>query len=328
MSRYLTLLGCLAVVLAGCVNNQQENNVVSTRYLHKYGYAVSKNEFEERKYPGQVITVLKNGVTITSTYENGVLHGTCTHTFPHSQTVETYFLYNHGALVKEIAYDVSGMPLREEVVLSPTRYASTKWYADGTPMSTEEYAGKELVDAQYFTRLNEVEARIEKGKGTRVVRDIQGVLVSREEFAEGYVAKRETFYPNGTPESTAHYFFGVLNGEKKTFNENGEPLSVREYIAGKLHGRTTFYKNGAHAIDVHYLDGKKNGLEIHYLDGDMISQEILWENDKKHGPSKYYIEGVPEVEYFYDGQTVSESKWKELNQLDEMIGQISPAVAW
>ena len=239
MSRYLYLLGVLSFLLAGCSRDSQENNVVSTRYIHKYGYAVSKSEFEDRQYPGQAITVLKNGVTITSTYENGLLHGPSTHTFPHSQTVETYFLYNQGALVKEIVYDITGMPLREEVQLSPTRFVSTKWYNDGTPLSTEEYAGQELVDAQYFTRQNEVEARVQKGKGSRVVRDLKGVLLSREDVDEGYVTKRDTFYANGAPESTAFYVRGVLHGEKKSFNETGEPLAVREYIAGKLHGKTT-----------------------------------------------------------------------------------------
>jgi antitoxin component YwqK of YwqJK toxin-antitoxin module len=328
MSRYLYLLGFFSLLLAGCCKSQQECNVVSTRYIHKYGYAVSKDEFEERKYPGQVVTALKNGVTITSTYENGLLHGPSTHTFPHSQTIETYFLYNQGSLVKEIVYDVSGMPLREEVQLSPTRFVSTKWYNDGTPLSIEEYAGKELVDAQYFTRQNEVEARIQKGKGTRVVRNIQGILLSREEFDEGYVAKKDTFYANGAPESTAYYTRGILNGEKKSFNENGEPLAVREYVAGKLHGKTTFYKNGARSVDVHYLDGLKNGLEIHYLDGNLVSQEIVWENDHKHGPSRYFVDGIAQVEYFYDGRPVSEDKWKELNQLDQMINRINPAIAW
>jgi len=328
MSRYLYLLGVLSFLLAGCSRDSQENNVVSTRYIHKYGYAVSKSEFEDRQYPGQAITVLKNGVTITSTYENGLLHGPSTHTFPHSQTVETYFLYNQGALVKEIVYDITGMPLREEVQLSPTRFVSTKWYNDGTPLSTEEYAGQELVDAQYFTRQNEVEARVQKGKGSRVVRDLKGVLLSREDVDEGYVTKRDTFYANGAPESTAFYVRGVLHGEKKSFNETGEPLAVREYIAGKLHGKTTFYKNGAKSVEVHYLDGLKNGLEVHYLDGQVVSQEIIWENDHKHGPSKYYVDGIAQVEYFYDGRPVSEDKWKELNQLDEMIYKINPAVAW
>ncbi len=330
MSRYLYLLGFLGLFLAGCCKDKQECNVVSTRYIHNYGYAVSKDEFETKKYPGQAITVLKNGVTITSTYENGLLHGPSTHTFPHSQTVETRFIYNQGSLVKEVVYDVAGMPLREEVRLSPTRYVSTKWYNDGNgiPLSIEEYAGDELVEAQYFNRQNEVESRIQKGKGTRVVRNNQGVLLAREEIDEGYATKKDTFYANGAPESTAYYVRGVLNGEKKSFTENGEPLAVREYIAGKLHGKTTFYKNGARSVDVHFLDGLKNGLEIHYIDGSVVSQEIVWENDRKHGPSKYYVDGIAQVEYYYDGRPVSEDKWNELNQLDQMINRINPAVAW
>jgi antitoxin component YwqK of YwqJK toxin-antitoxin module len=328
MSRTLYLLGCFGLLLVGCSQKQQDNNVVSQRYVHKYGYAVSKDEFEGKKYPGQVITTLKNGVTITSTYENGVLHGASTHTFPNSQTVESYFLYNNGLLVKKITYDMSGMPLREDVQQSPSRFVSTRRYADGTPMCTEEYVGKELVDGQYFTRLNEVEARVEKGKGTRLVRDPQGILIAREEFEDGYLTKQDTFYANGYPESNAVYQRGVLQGEKKSFSENGEPLAVKEYVNGKLHGKTTFYKNGARSVDVHYLDGLKNGLEIHYIDGNTVSQEILWENDKKHGPSKYFADGVVQVEYYYDGERVSDAKWKELSRLDEMIGKINPAVSW
>jgi len=328
MSRSLYLLGFFGLFLAGCCNNKQECNVVSTRYIHKYGYAVSKNEFEEKKYPGQVVTALKNGVTITSTYENGVLHGLSRHTFPHSQTIEIDYLYNQGTLVKVNVYDVTGMPLREEVILSTTRSSSTKWYSNGTPLSIEEFAGKELIEARYFNLQNEVEAQVQKGKGTRIARTIEGILLSKDEIDEGYVTKRETFYPNGSPESIAYYVRGVLHGEKKSFTQSGEPLAVREYINGKLHGKTAFYKNGARYVDVHYLDGLKNGLEIHYIDGNVVSQEIVWENNKKHGPSKYYVDGTAQVEYYYDGNLVSEAKWKELNQLDEMINRISPAVAW
>ena len=330
MRRIVTPLAlCLTLFLAGCRSNTQDNNVVSERYIHKYGYAVSKNEFEERKYPGQVITSLKTGVTITATYENGLLHGPSTHTFPHSQTVESYYLYNQGNLVKQVLYNIHGMPLREEIQLSPTRFASTKWYSDGTPMSTEEYAGKELVEGQYFTRQNEVESRIEKGRGTRIIRDLQGVLLAKEEVEQGYITQKDTFYANGAPESTSYFVGGLLHGEKRSFAETGDPLAVKEYVNGKLHGKSTFFKNGARSVEVHYLDGQKNGLEIHYLDGETISQEILWENDHRHGPSKYYVDGVAQVEYFYDGEKVSENKWKELSNLDQMIGQITaPSSTW
>src|SRR3989344_6292707 len=109
-SIYLTL-GVIALLLASCERKQRENDVVSQRYIHKYGYAVSKDEFEDRKYPGQVVTLLKNGVTVTTTYEDGILHGPCTHTYPHSQTIETYYLYKEGFLTKEVHYDITGMPV-------------------------------------------------------------------------------------------------------------------------------------------------------------------------------------------------------------------------
>lgn len=320
------VLGVLGLLLIGCNKQKEGSNVVSQRYIHKYGYAVSKDEFENCKYPGQAITLLKNGVMITSTYENGVLNGVCTHTYPHSQTVEVYYVYNQGNLVKEILYDITGMPIREEVQLSPTRYATTLWYADGTPMCTEEYANQELLEGQYFTPNNDLEARVEKGKGIRIRRDVKGVLLYRDQIEEGYVTKHETFFPSGSPESVAYYFQGKLSGEKRSFNIAGEPISLKEYINGLLHGKSTFYKNGTKYLEIHYLDGKKNGLEIHYLDGDTISQEILWENDQKHGPSKYYVNGVAQVEYYYDGALVSANKWHELNHIDEMISQITPEV--
>jgi antitoxin component YwqK of YwqJK toxin-antitoxin module len=315
-----------ALLFTACGKNKQGDDVVSQRYMHKYGYAVSKEEFEGRQYPGQVITLLKNGVTITATYENGVLHGACTHTFPHSQTVESYYVYNQGNLVKEVLYDITGMPVREEIQLSPTRYATTLWYASGTPLCTEEYANQELLEGQYFTPENDLEAQVVKGKGERVRRDTQGVLLYRDTIDEGYITKRETFFPNGTPESIAYYHHGKLHGEKKTFTATGEPLAVKEYIGGVLHGKSTFYKNGTKYLESYYLDGMKNGLEIHYIDGEVVSQEILWENDKRHGPSLYYVDGAPQTEYYYDGQIVSQEKWNELSQLDDLANKISPAV--
>jgi len=320
MKSYLCLmLGAVGILFVGCAKKQQNDDVVSQRYVHKYGYAVAKDEFESRQYPGQVITLLRNGVTITATYENGVLHGPCTHTFPNSQTVETFYVYNQGKLVKETLYDVTGMPLREEVQLSPTRCSTTLWYSDGTPMSLEEYSNNELLEGQYFTVHNDLEAQVVKGKGKRVRRDNQGLLLYRDDIAEGYLTRRETFYANNSPESIAYYRDGKLHGEKKTFTIAGEPIAIKEYVAGVLHGKSTYFKNGSKHMEVHYLDGMKNGLEIHYLDGDVVCQEILWENDKKHGPSRYFIDGIAQTEYYYDNNKVDEAKWKELTHVENII---------
>ncbi len=35
--------------LCGCNNNKDNDNVVSQRYIHKYGYAVSQEEWESKK---------------------------------------------------------------------------------------------------------------------------------------------------------------------------------------------------------------------------------------------------------------------------------------
>jgi antitoxin component YwqK of YwqJK toxin-antitoxin module len=320
------VLGALGLLVASCQKANKDNPVVSQRYVHKYGYAVSQEEWEANRYPGQVITHLTNGVTITVTYENGMKHGPCTHTYPHSQTVEKYFLYNQNSLVKEIIYDHRGMPVREMVQLSPSRRAITVWYIEGNPMCIEEYAGEELLEGQYCTLNNEIEARVEKGHGLRIRRDQMGTLLSKDLFDRGYMVKRESFFPNGSPESIIHYKMGKLHGEKKTYAISGEPIAIEEWLNGRLHGKSTYFKNGVKYLDVSYLDGAKNGIETHYLDGEEISQEISWENDRKHGPSVFYIDGIPQTQWFYDGDLVSKGRYEEMHHLDEMISKISQEV--
>ncbi|MCI0382126.1 MAG: toxin-antitoxin system YwqK family antitoxin [Chlamydiae bacterium] len=309
-------------IFSGC-GNRADDDVVAERFIHKYGYAVSKEEWESKTYPGQVITTLRNGVTITATYENGILHGPCTHTYSNSQTVQNFYLYNQGNLVKEISYDLRGMPMREKIQLSPSRYSLTMWYSDGTPASVEDYAGEELVEGEYFTLNNETESRIEKGCGMRMIRDELGILVAKDTFENGYMSKRETFYPGGTPESINFYSMNKLHGEKKIFAPGGEPLAIEEWTDGLLHGKAAYFSNGAKQMEISYLYGLKNGLETHYIDGKTVSKEILWENDKKHGSSTFYIDGLAKTEWFYAGQRVSKKKFDELDELDQMISKLS-----
>lgn len=323
MKKYLFSLPIAAtLLLSGCGNGDKANQIISKRYIHKYGYAVSKEEWEANHYPGQVITTLRNGVTITTTYENGVIHGPCTHTHPHSQTVQYFYLYDHGDLKKEVIYDNIGMPLREKVQLSPKRYCVTKWYTDGTPMSVEDFAGEELIDGQYFTLNNEVESRIERGVGLRTRRDRQGILLSKDHFDKGYMTKREAFYPNGNPESSTLYDMNKITGERTVYDENGKPLAVEEWVDDTLHGKATYFANGLKQVEVFFLHGSKNGVETHFIDGDTIEQEIYWFNNKRHGPTKFYVgDGLAKTEWYYGGKLVSKKKYDELDQLDKMITQ-------
>lgn len=329
MKKSISLLfsSVLLLSLAGCKKESNSSDVISQKYTHKYGYAVSKDEFESRKYPGQIETLLKNGVHLTSTYENGLLHGPASRTYPHSHIVEAHCLYNQGKLVREKLYDISGMPVKETVQLTPSRHSVTHWYTEGTPLSMEEFAGRELIEGQYFNKANELDAQVVRGKGTRIERSREGVLLAKEIIEEGYAIQKETFHPNGTPESIAFYLKGELHGEKSTFTPTGEPVSTKEYVHGKLHGKSTFFKNGAKNVEISYLDGMKNGLERQYIDGESIAQEILWSNDKRHGPTKFYVNGKTKVEYYYDGNLISENGWKELTQIDEKITHIVPEAA-
>lgn len=323
MKKFMFSLPAAALVLlSGCGNGDGDGQVISKRFIHKYGYAVSQSEWNHNNYPGQVITTLRNGVTITATYENGTLHGPCTHTHPHSQTVQYYYLYNFGELKKEVAYDSFGMPVRERVKLSPKRHCITMWYGDGTPMSTEDFAGEELLDAEYYSINNEVESRVERGAGVRTRRDQNGILLSKDLVTEGYMVKREAFYPNGNPESMTHYAMNKQHGERRTFTESGLALAVEEWVNDELHGKCIYFANGKKQTEVYFLRGARNGIETHFIDGELVEQEIIWISDKRHGPTKFFVaDNVAKTEWYYDGKLVSKRRFDELQQLDQMVSQ-------
>jgi antitoxin component YwqK of YwqJK toxin-antitoxin module len=315
------LLAALAFLSTSCRKDQKDDQVVSQTYIHKYGYAVSEQEWKEKNYPGQVISTLRNGSMIAATYEDGELHGPCTFTYPHSQTVEKYILYNRNSPVKEIFYDQSGMPTQETVQLSQNRSSLTTWYSDGVPKSIEEYTKDELIEGQYFTLSNELEARVEKGKGTRIIRDVSGILVCKDVIENGYLVKRESFYPNGSPECLAFYEQGALNGERKTFTIKGEPLAVEQWVKGHLHGISTYYKNGTKELEISYLYGKKNGWEQHFVDGETLCRQIAWDNDIKHGPEIFFVPEGKKILWHYNGREVSQNRYQEMTRLDEMISE-------
>lgn len=314
---------CLAsVVFYGCNDNTDDGSVISTQYIHKYGYAVSEQDWNTHQYPGQIITTLDNGVTVTINMENGVRHGPATQTFPHSQMIENYSLYSRGNKIKEMTYDLSGFPIKEWIQLSPTRHSVTAWYKNSSPMYVEEFIGEELLEGQYFTLLNELESRVDKGDGLRILRDPNGVLLAKEEIQGGYALKKETFYPSGIPESIAYYYHDTLNGEKRTFAQTGEPLAIEEWVAGRLHGFSSYFKNGNLYLEIPYQHGLKHGIEKHYIDAEIVSQEVPWVYDKKHGEAVVYVNHKPESHWFYEGQAVSKRKFDELNRVDEVISQL------
>lgn len=309
-------------VLASCQKNNDQASVVSQQYLHKYGYAVSKQEWNENFYPGQVVTQMSDGVTITTSYDGGIKHGPTSYTYPDSAIVEKTLHYDHDLLVKETHYDVVGNPTWQKVALSPARYEITHWYRDGNPRSIEEFAQEELLEGRYFTLTGDIEARVEKGFGQAIERTYTGALKAKKEILKGYLSFQEEYYPQGSLKETTQYKLGVINGEKKTFTQTGEPLACEEYVDGQLHGKATYYRNGVRHYDISYLFGAKNGFETHYIDGEHIAHQICWENNLKHGPETYYMTAGPITHFYYQGGEVSRGSYEEMVRLDEVISQI------
>lgn len=320
MKRLTSSLLLLATLLSSC-NDNKEVSVVTQKYLHKYGYAVSKEEWEAKNYPGQVVTTLQDSVTVVSTYEDGVLHGPTTQTYPQSQTLESYKLYTKGVLTKEVQYDVRGLPKTEIVYTSPSQKTVTLWFDSGSPLSIEEYVGGNLVDGQYFSTNNEMEARVVKGKGQRILRNRSGLLLAKELIGEGIVTKKETFHANGTPESISFYSKGKLTGQRNIYNASGEPEAIEHYENGLLNGLAVYFKNGYKFLEVSYLDGLKNGDEMHYIDGSILSQRITWVDDKKHGPSTFFVDGAAHTKWYHNGALVSHRRFEELCQIDDFMRQ-------
>lgn len=304
----------------GCHSSRDEDSqVISKRYIHKYGYDVSKKEWESANYPGQVISTMHNGVTLSVSYENGILHGPMTATYPHSQTIESLSIYEKGNLIKKKIYDIRGTPKEETEFLSPSHIKIFRWFFSGTPLSIEEYHNSELLEGEYYNKKNELEARVIKGKGMRITRNQREEIVAKETIENGYPILSETFHSHGIPHTVTPLLGGQIHGEKKVFAPTGEPISVETYEKNVLSGLAYYYQNGCLYLEVNYKEGKKHGLEKHYVDGETIIEKINWYEGKKHGPSTLYFDDMSKVSWYYNNKAVTKDRYRQLIQQEENI---------
>ena len=255
------ILTAAGLIFCGCDPTSRQskpnNEIVTQRFIHRYGYDVSKDEWESKDYPGQVITTFRNGVTLTSNFEDGQIHGTRTATYPHSQTFETKEQFHRGILTKKTNFDIRGIPIKEEHYLGPEHIKVLYWFSNGTPRATEEYLNDQLTSAEYYNLSNETESRIENGSGVRVLRNAKGQILSKEYVTLYELTKKETFHLNAMPETTVSYKNGLLEGEKLVHAESGEPLSREIFKDGVLHGLATYFQNGYKYLEVPYVGGIK-----------------------------------------------------------------------
>jgi antitoxin component YwqK of YwqJK toxin-antitoxin module len=315
----LFLFSC--ALFTSCQNNDSVDQIVSQTFVHKYGFETSEKEWEAREKDGQVVSMLKNGVKVCNSFENGVLHGPTTYTFPHSSVIEKSLVYDQGSLLKEQLNDPSGMPIKEEVYEFDNRIIITLWDGKGVPLSIEEYDDEVLMEAKYYTPEHELEASVVSGFGERIKRDRTGLLISRDQIENGLMTCRTTFHPNGGIHTVSHYENYKLHGSQKKYTASGRPLMELNWNQGVLDGAKIVYRNGSKIAEIPYHLGQKHGTEFHYDDLGNLTAEIEWRNDKKHGATKLYTEETSDTEWFFNGQSVNAEKFKILDSREKIISE-------
>lgn len=314
---------CAGILLAGCHSNKNNGDVVSQEFVHKYGFGVSEQEWNDRAQDGKVITLLKNGVKVTRSFENGQLHGATTFSFPHSSIIEKELIYDQGTLLKEVLRDAGGIPIREDMYEFDDRTIITLWDEKGSPLSIEEYVNEPLMEGKYYTPEHELEAQVENGFGARILRDRSGLLLSRDRIEKGAIAERISYHPNGQIQSISRYQDYQLHGEQIKNTPSGKPLMAMQWNRGVLDGTKTVFRNGVKIAEIPYVNGQKQGTEFHYDDFGAVIAEIQWKGDKKHGASRFFNEDAAETEWFFRGRAVSDRKFETLETREKLIADLN-----
>lgn len=290
-----------------------QDGSVKTTYIHQYGVEVANaEEWNERGSSGQIIKQLKDGSTQTQTWQQGALHGIATITFPHSTIVHHETYYDKGARVWQTAHYASGMPKRQNIFRPGNITLVSTWYEDGSPRSSEEYHGDNLWSGEYFTREQELETQVVQGNGERLRRDGHGQLITKDEFENGKKILEVVYFSNGMPQRYIPYVNDQIEGTLKTFFAGGEPATVEQWKHNLQHGDTTVFRSGQRIAVVPYVNGQREGVETVFRPGtDIITEQITWKNNLKHGPSLLYVDSDKITEYFFEGTKVSRMEFAQ-----------------
>jgi antitoxin component YwqK of YwqJK toxin-antitoxin module len=291
------------LIFSNCYSHNYE--VVNQQYIHPYGVAIPKCQWEEAGQTGQIVKKTKQGVTCRHSFYYGNLEGETTYTFPFSDQVERKQLYSQNKLLKEMLYYPSG-ELRYEVAYDPVEHTLIKeWYENGSLKSYEKYTGSLLAYGEYYDSRGQRKSYVEAGNGIRTLRNTYGTLVSADAFKDGQIEHVTLYYENGIPKEVTPYINGVVHGIRKTFLAGGEPKTFETWNQGQQQGITILFINGEKAQEVPYVAGIKSGLGRVYKDGHIVVQELTWKNDKLHGPCYTYIDGRRVVDWYHRGRKVT-----------------------
>jgi antitoxin component YwqK of YwqJK toxin-antitoxin module len=297
---------CFTFLFFGCTAPKDTRDQDSVQYVHKYGTNITSDEWYEYGQSGQIITHLDNHIQLAESYENGILHGDRTLSFPNDSTVEKKEVYDHGKLKKIIFYHPSNLPLSQTEFLGKSGICETKWSSKGYPHVIETYQNGKLIEGQYFNQKGALESKVKNQSGVRMERDFNGTLLKKEIVEDGLVTLSITFYEDLFPKTITTYDKRQIHGMRNTYLPKGEPQSQEAYSHGVLHGPATTFSGGSPIHFISYKQGKKWGIEqIFSNEGDLI-KETTWHNGIKHGPATFIQDGRETVEWFWEGEPATQ----------------------
>jgi antitoxin component YwqK of YwqJK toxin-antitoxin module len=304
----------LLVLATSCNTKTCPDDVVCESYVHRYGVPLKADEWTDRGQDGQIVSTRRDGVVVTKCYEAGQLHGECSYTYPHSDTIQKREFYSQNKLNQEVHYFSNGIPQKQLDYDSAGNKTLTKWYDNGSPQRKETYNKDTLVSGEYYNTANQVESKVTDGNGIRTRRDSYGQLQSNDKIADGQMALRKTFHPNGVPESVTPYNGGVIHGQRRTYTMSGEPVTIETWNNNVQHGNTEVYQHGEKFADQPYVNGVKHGIERRYRDGgDVLVQEVNWENNNQHGPTHTYIGEAKNTDWYFQNKQVNKQTFDALS---------------
>lgn len=267
---------------------QRPYEVVDQTYVHKYGFEVKPEEWEDRGEHGKKITTLSNGITASESFNFGQLDGESTFSFPYSSNVEKAFVYSKGKLISEEIRFMGGAPKKRVDYIDGDQKKVTLWYESGVPQAVEEYLGSALQKGEYYNLANQNESQVINGNGTRTNRGSSGELLSKDTLENGEMIERTSYYVNGTPQEMLPFRHNIVHGLRRTFFKEGEPKTVEEWQNGVQTGITIVYQNGEKYAEIPYKNGLRHGVEKRYLDGKKLFEEITWLDGHESAPSRTY----------------------------------------
>ena len=145
----------LIILLLCAACSTKKGNVVSQRYIHKYGIETTKEQWIANNREGKVAKMLDTGVKIVASYRKGVLHGEKTESFPFSDDIAKKSIYSGGTLVSCRYIDKAGFPITESRYLDKNTKTLLYWDNRGAPIRKETFSANKLTNGIYYNPLGD-----------------------------------------------------------------------------------------------------------------------------------------------------------------------------